>query len=138
MMGTSTLSDLSKEVRARVSHQLMTRQHRQAGTIYRSNEIFATEQDIVDGTFMYMLSNVEKGFDAVESSRTLFKYTNKNLIRMIDVPIPSQWKSLLKGVSLRTLPSFVHHFEKIVHAIDGEKLTKKRYLSIIGKASEKI
>jgi hypothetical protein len=103
---TSTLSDLSKEVRARVSHQLMTRQHRQAGTIYRSNEIFATEQDIVDGTFMYMLSNVEKGFDAVESSRTLFNYTNQKLDSdMIDVPIPSQWKSLLKGVSLRTLPA---------------------------------
>jgi hypothetical protein len=31
---------------------------------------YATEQDVVDGTFLYVLRNIERGFDTVESSRS--------------------------------------------------------------------
>jgi hypothetical protein len=46
---TSSLSDPEK-IRARVVHQLVTKQHRQSGIIHRTNEVLATEQDVVDGT----------------------------------------------------------------------------------------
>jgi hypothetical protein len=133
---TSSLSDLGKDIRARVVHQLVTKQHRQSGVIHRRNEVLATEQDVVDGTFLYVLRNIERGFDTVESSRSLFTYSPETSeTSMTSVPTPTQWRSMLSGLDLQTLPSASYIFlRRIIHALDGEKLTKKRYLAIVSKA----
>jgi hypothetical protein len=116
----------------------MTRQHRQAGTIYRSNEIFATEQDIVDGTFMYMLSNVEKG--SMPSRRVHFSIIRtKNLIRYDRRPHSITMEIIAeRGFITYTPCSFVHHFEKNSPRNRWRNLRRNDTSLSSGKRSEKI
>jgi hypothetical protein len=111
-----------KDIRARVVHQLVTKQHRQSNT--QDKWSTATEQDVVDGTFLYVLRNIERGFDTVESSRSL--YIPRDIRNQYDFcTTPTQWRSMLSGLDLQTLPSASYIFlRRIIHALDGEKLTK--------------
>jgi hypothetical protein len=68
-----------KDIRARVVHQLVTK----TSTVWDNTQdkwSTATEQDVVDGTFLYVLRNIERGFDTVESSRSLLLRDIRNRI----------------------------------------------------------
>jgi hypothetical protein len=113
-----------KDIRARVVHQLVTKQHRQSGVIHRTNEV-PYRTDVVDGTFLYVLRNIERGFDTVESSRSLFTYSPRHPKPVWLLYPRRRSGGLCYLVDLQTLPSASYIFlRRIIHALDGEKLTK--------------
>jgi hypothetical protein len=133
---TSSLSDLGEDIRRHTHERLASRQHREAGLIQRTNELFATEQDVIDGTFLYMFASVEAGFDTVDICRTSFKLDASVQGGMtVGVAPPPQWHAMLGKLSLSTLPSASYMvLRRLVRDVGGETLTKKRYLTIVSKA----
>lgn len=132
---TSTLTDAGDDVRTRSVLKLVSRQRREAGVVHRSGELYATEQDVVDGTFLYMFTQLECGVEYVDSARTLFTLAARQPSAMVDVPLPDQWKSVLKPLGLQAMPSASYLvLRALAQDLGGEKLTKKRYLAIVGKA----
>jgi hypothetical protein len=81
-----------KDIRARVVHQLVTKQHRQF-IIHRTNEVLLLQNNVVDGTFLYVLRNIERG-SIQESSRSLFTYS-RDIRNQYDFCTPTQWRSML-------------------------------------------
>jgi hypothetical protein len=73
---------------------------------------------------LYVLRNIERGFDTVNHLEAyIFPETSET--SMTSVPTPTQWRSMLSGLDLQTLPSASYIFlRRIIHALDGEKLTK--------------
>jgi hypothetical protein len=95
---------------------------------------YATEQDVVDGTFLYVLRNIERGFDTVESSRS-YLLIPRDIRNQYDfcthadaVAVYAIWLDL--QTPLQHLIS--SYAELYTHSM--EKIDKKRYLAIVSKA----
>lgn len=132
---TSGLTTLEDD-HARAAMQMVSRQPRKLGRVHRASEIFANEQDVLDGSLLNAFSRVERGFDAVDIARTMSKLLPlSDESSLVAVKIPDQWKPVLRPlVAYAYVTASYLVLRKIAKDLGGEQLTKKRYMSIVGKA----
>jgi hypothetical protein len=122
-----------KDIRARVVHQLVTKQHRQSGVIHRRNEV-PYRTDVVDGTFLYVLRNIERGFDTVNHLEAYL---------LIPRDIRNQYDFCTHADAVAVYAIWLTYKRFLQHRISSyaelythsmEKNDKKRYLAIVSKA----
>lgn len=138
---TSSVSGIAQDVHALASNRLVSGQHMFAASHkHHRKEVVADEQDIIDGTLLYMLQSLTDEYGNIATVRTAMRDAlpgpegNKRSVFVEPGNCPKAWRSTLAGLQLlRASEPGVAALAAVVVELGGARLTADAFADVVAK-----
>jgi hypothetical protein len=135
---TSSISGIEEGVHALACSRLVSGQYMHAKTHKNHrNEIIADEQDVIDGTFLYMMQSLRDGYGNIAIVRTVMRegfVKGSSVVFTQTGTCPKSWRTVVSGMQiLMSEAPGLEGLVSVVQELGGPKLDTDTFEDIVAK-----